>query len=91
MHRREGDFWNANYWFRKVGRHQVLSSIAEEMVNDGRWSGWTDTLVQNSRYDPSKLTDHVERVIKRNEPREELEQIAWLEWQHLFAYCWKVN
>lgn len=30
LHRKEGDTWNANYWYRKAGRTMPATSLADE-------------------------------------------------------------
>jgi hypothetical protein len=31
LHRREGDIWNAHYWYRKAGRKAFLGSSEQEL------------------------------------------------------------
>lgn len=30
LHRKEGDIWNADYWYRKAGKHRPALTLAEE-------------------------------------------------------------
>ncbi len=30
LHRKEGDLWNAGYWYRRAGRPQATGPLAEE-------------------------------------------------------------
>jgi hypothetical protein len=30
LHRKEGDMWNADYWYRRAGRTRPVISLAEE-------------------------------------------------------------
>ncbi|MFK7980652.1 MAG: hypothetical protein AB8G86_11765 [Saprospiraceae bacterium] len=33
LHRKEGDDWNANYWYRRAGKTMPTLSLAEEWTN----------------------------------------------------------
>jgi hypothetical protein len=91
MHRLEEDFWNAKYWYRRVGQHQLLSSIARQVVEQNL------TNDKNGIWNPSRFVDQCEEAARyRTSTKHEnavfnlshLNQIAQIEWLKLFEYCW---
>jgi hypothetical protein len=89
MHRREPDYWNAKYWWRRVGAHPAFPKIANrvgEMLQQRGAGELATKLLPGGRWDACAFVDACEAAAGSGQHVDLLREIQRIETEVLLEF-----